>query len=258
MIKRLSGVYKLNDRCVNRAVLNSEVTLLVDGKKFPHVYKDGGFFVLVDLPEGEHTVTLKSWKYQTQELTLNVDYSVDFDEKKSVCHVVMNPSRNHPSAIGAISVSGKLQLSEEKETDFYIMRDRVDFKIAEDSADEGKTEIKLFCSSVKPMLPSTFMIKDKKSDKNEFVVITGMDGETEMFFLDAPLKFSHARSTAVVPMTKCRTDKDGSFYAVMNGLGKTDSDSYELVLMMESGGKTLSKTVNVAKKGETRLDTLKL
>ena len=247
MISRLSCVLKLYSSLDSSDLQTNDVVIYSDGNRYRHSYKKGGFFVLSDMSEGEHLIKITSWKYQTAEIKITVDYSVNFDFSM-VRYVIMNPSPSHPSAARMPSIRGSFG----RQSDFYILHEDCELKIAEDSAKEGNTSVKLFSSLGKPVFPSVFLIKDKADSKNEFVVIKGLDGDS--FMLDSPLKFAHARSTSIVPLIKLSSNADGSFYAVLSGgFKKDDSGRYIVKMFVDKDGKLILKEISAAVRGETAL-----
>lgn len=252
MISRLACALKLSSSLDNADLQPTDVTIYSDGARCPHSYKRGGFFVLTNLPEGEHQIRITSWKYQTAELTITVDYSVNFDIGM-VRYVIMNPSPSHPLAAKMPSLRGSFG----RRTNFYILREDCELKIAEDSAEKGKTSVKLFSALGKPVFPSVFLIRDKAESKHEFVVIKGLDGDS--FMLDSPLEFSHARSTPIVPLIKLTSADDGSFFAVLSGgFSKDDSGGYAVKMFVEKQGKLILRQVSAAAKGETSLGAVEV
>ncbi|MGN0650199.1 MAG: hypothetical protein ACI4KM_07165 [Oscillospiraceae bacterium] len=252
MISRLSCVLKLNSSIDSADLLTNDVTIYSDGVRYRHTYKKGSFFVLSDMSEGEHLIKITSWKYQTAEIKINVDYSVNFDISM-VRYVIMNPSPSHPTAAKLPSIRGSFG----RQTDYYILREDCELKIAEDSAKEGSDKVKLFSSVGKPVFPSVFLIKDKTESKHEFVVIKGLDGDS--FLLDSPLMYAHARSTSVVPLIKLTSEADGSFFAVLSGgFKKDDSGRYLVKLFADKGGKLVSKEITAADRGETALGLIEV
>lgn len=252
MISRLSCVLKLNSSIDSSDLQTNDVVIYSDGNRFRHTYKKGGFFVLSNMSEGEHLIKITSWKYQTAEIKVTVDYSVNFDISM-VRYVIMNPSPSHPTAARMPSIRGSFG----RQADYYILHEDCELKIAEDSAKEGNTTVKLFSSLGKPVFPSVFLIKDKSEAKNEFVVIKGLDGDS--FLLDSPLKYAHARSTSIVPLIKLSSEADGSFFAVLSGgFKKDDSGKYVVKLYVDKGGKLILKEISASIRGETSLGLIEV
>lgn len=254
MVKRLSFVLRLGDVCFNRALLSSEASIYIDGLLFHHEYKNNGYFIVTDIPEGLHTVTVSSFKFQTETLELNVDYSPEITAQQRVHYLMLNPSEKHPQAIRMPSVRGNVAGAEY----VYILRERGELKVAEDDAKAGNTRIRLFCSGAKPQLPSVFRINDKKKANCELVTLSGYN--ENVYQLSEPLRFDHLRSSSVVPLIRVRCGNDGSFFFVIPGDFRADRESGKISLTMitDSGGATQKAQIEAEASGVTELGTLKM
>lgn len=254
MIKRLSFALRLSDVCLNRPLLRSEAHLYVDGLPALCEYKPGGYFVVSDLEEGVHHVEVKSFRLQSEELFIKVDYSADITAQQRTHYLMMNPSEAHPEASRLPSVRGRV-----KNASFvYILRERGELKVAEDTAQAGSTRLKLFCSGARPAFPSTFRIKDKNAADSEVITISGFDGDE--YILAKPLRYSYARSTAVVPLIQVSCNENGEFFFVIPPDFKADTESGEISLSIFSPGKKSVTGTEVKAKsaGITRLGDLKM
>ena len=139
MIKRLSCVVKLIDSFTGRPAAPADAAIFCDGKPIRHKYKAGGFFVLSDLAEGAHTLLIRSWKFQPEQLDVTVDYAA-VNAENAVRYVMLNPSAQHPYAASAPCFHAALPQGES----LYVLREGFMLKIAEDSADAGKTLVRMF------------------------------------------------------------------------------------------------------------------
>ena len=97
VIKRLSCVFRLSDAGSGRLLTRSEVSFREGGAVIKHEYKPGGYFVLTDLPEGDHTITVTAPGYQQEQAVITVDHA-RFSALDSVSYIALNPSRRHPAA----------------------------------------------------------------------------------------------------------------------------------------------------------------
>ncbi len=224
----------------------------MDNEPIRFEYKQGGYFILIDLEEGIHTVTLESYCYQTEVFTIKVDHSVIQRPEIMVRYIVLNPSEKHPQASSMPVVKGVAK-------DFdrvYLQRLGGEMKIAEDDATEGKTAIRLFSPKSGVMLPSLYMIKDKSAAKCEIVMLNGANGD--MYMLDAPLRYSHPRSAEVVPITRIGCGADGSFYFMLPSaliVGNGDVET-SITIFAENDGKLYRTDVKAKNRGTTELGTL--
>ena len=253
MTKQLSFVLQLSDICLKRPLLGSEAAIYVDGLPVRHEYKPGGYFVISDLGEGEHRVAVKSFKLQSTELDITVDYSPDITARQRTYCLMLNPSASHPEAIRLPSVRGRIK---DNKRGVYILRERGELKIAEDTVSAGSTRLKLF--GAKPALPSAFRIGEKNADSRELVIIKGFDGEA--YILAEPLKYSHARSVAVVPLIQVNCDENGEFFFVIPPDLGADKESGKIRLSMicTEGDAVYTAEVRADLKGTADLGELKI
>ncbi len=251
MIKRVSCVLKIFDSSTNYPLKRSQVCISVDGCAAEVIYKEGGYFVLADLAEGEHKIEITSTVFQNESLLINVDYSVNFNELMDVLTVMLNPSERHPQALRGCVLKGTFSKAEC--ISFYVASSSVGLKLAEDNADKGKQTVKLFSGGARVMLPSLFHINDKTEKNCEFVMINSARGDEHI--LGKPLQFAHKRSTEFIPMVQYHSAEDGSFFAV---LPAGSYSSGEVTMLIESKNKLISKTITVNKTGINNIDIVKI
>lgn len=245
MTKRLSCVVKLTDSFTGRPAAPADAEMFCDGAPIRHQYKTGGFFVLSDLAQGEHRIEIRSWKFQPERLDITVDYSV-LNAENAVRYIMLNPSMQHPSAASAPCFHADIPQGEP----LYVLREGFQLKIAEDSADAGKTLVRMFSPKSAALFPSLFLIRDKAASKSEFVVIKGCDGD--MFMLESPLKHSHARSTAVVPLVKYTAGADGVFVLLPQGLPAKDAE-VRFTVLTEKAGRLAEKELCIPERGMSQV-----
>lgn len=256
MIKRVSCVLRLFDSTLCTPLLASQAEVRVDGQRVKPIWKPGGYFVLSDLPEGEHNVWVGSALFFHDELTVNVDYSRVFDERRDVLTVMLNPSEAHPAVQSGISLRGRF--SRDGVTVFYIPRGTQGFKIAEDGADAGRTKIKLFTKSSNVRVPRLCYINDKNAKNGEFVLLSAVEGEE--YTLASPLKKPHKRAAELVPVLKYRSNADGSFFARLPQGYKLDPEigKLELTVLVEASDEVVSHTLTLTSKGENDVGVIKI
>lgn len=247
MIKRLSFALRLLDGFLNRALTGSEAEIWVDGTKYPHEYKPNGYFVVVDLKEGEYSVAVKSPKFQTETMTICVGGSED-----PVRYLTLNPSESHPAALRSPRIAGRAVGAQE----LYIMRTGRGLKIAEDTAEAGNTSVKLFCGGARPRLPAFFRIRDKTASRSEIVTLTG--AKEDVYRLGEPLAFSHPRSSEVIPLIRLLCAENGAFFFVVPPEFRPDKDGKIKLGVLAKRGGVLEETEWVAgSTGKTELGDIK-
>lgn len=251
MLKQVSCVVKIYDSSTNTALQPAQVRLSLDGSAIKPVYKNGGYFVLIDLPEGEHTLLVTSAVFQPQEQLITVDHSRRFDENMDVIPIMLNPSAQNPGAVRGHALKGAFSSAER--VSFYVANGKTCLKLAEDNAEKGKKTVKLFAGSARVVLPSLFQINDKTEKNREFVMINAARGDE--YILAKPLKYAHKRSTEFIPMVRYQSAEDGSFFAVLPAGSCTEG---EVTLLIEKGGKLVAKTAAVKGTGVNDAGTIKL
>ena len=254
MVRSLSFALRLSDVCLNRALLSSQASVYVDGVLYRHEYKRNGYFIVSDLPEGLHTVTVCSYMFQTETLEINVDYSPEITAQQRVHYLMLNPSEKHPQAVRMPSVRGILPGEEY----VYILRERGELKVAEDDAKAGNTQLRLFCGGAQPQLPSVFRINDKKSENSELVTLTGCSDNT--YQLSEPLRSDHPPSSSVIPLIRVRCGNDGGLFFFIPDDFRADKESGKicLTLISDSGGTIKKARIEAEAVGATELGTIKM
>lgn len=251
MMKRLSFALRLFDVCLNRPLLRSEAEVFADGARVRCEYKPGGYFVVCDLPEGEHTVEIRSFMLQTVIFSVMVDNSPEITAAQRTQYICMNPSKKHPQAAKLPSISGSVSGARS----VFVLRGRAALKIAEDNAAKGSERLKLF--GAVPTLPSAFRIMDRKGG-SETVMISGFDGEE--YVLARPLENSHTRSVEVVPLIEVSCNENGGFFFVLPPDFKADKDSGEISVNIFTWDEKSAKSAEIkaAPHGTTELGEIKM
>lgn len=254
MVKQLSFALRLSDVCLNRVLLSSEANVYVDGVLRRHEYKKDGYFIFTDIPEGIHRVSVSSFKFQTEVLDINVDYSPNITAQQRLHYIMLNPSERHPEAVRMPSVRGNAPGAEY----VYILRERCELKVAEDTAQAGNTQLRLFCSGAKPQLPSVFRINDKKAANSELITLSGY--KDNIYQLSEPLKYPHPRSSSVVALIRVRCDEDGGFFFVIPPDFRPDKESgkIHLTIISDDGTSAKSAQEEAMASGVTELGVIKM
>jgi hypothetical protein len=223
----------------------------LNGEPCKPVYKTGGYFVLIDLPEGTYRIGVRSALFQPDEFAVAVSYEKPFDERRDVVTVMMNPSPLHPMAGTGLAVRGCL--GSDAPRVFYILGRAGGFKIAEDHAVAGGQQIKLFALSKSVTLPLVCLVNDKDPRKAEFVEVNAVSDDR--YGLAAPLRFDHKRSTELIPMIRYRCGEDGSFFIKPTSVdgGK---DGHLLKLFYETSDGLVVREVSVPASGEIFVGTV--
>ena len=105
VIKRLSCVFRLSDAGSGRLLTRSEVSFREGGAVIKHEYKPGGYFVLTDLPEGDHTITVTAPGYQQEQAVITV---VSFRPCFASTAACRSPGNTRPGAALPVNSSTRI------------------------------------------------------------------------------------------------------------------------------------------------------
>ncbi len=252
VIKRLSCAFRLTDAGTGRALGGSEARFSSDGGSLRCEYKPGGYFVLNDLPEGAHRLTVTAPGYQPERLTVNVDYT-RADALERVVYLPLNPSRSHPAAGRMPSICGAASGFDT----LYVIGSAGKLRVAEEKAAAGSSEIRMFSEPGAPPLPADFLIGGVGGKTAELARLTGnRDG---LCSTQSPLKYAHLRSETAEPLVRLRCDEDGGFFLLLAGNFRPDKQTgrYTLTFVAEKNGKIVTSSVHAALKGCTDAGKLK-
>lgn len=176
----------------------------VDGRPFRPLVKDGGTYLFLDLPEGEHIITLSGAYYRPEEVRV----------EKSCREVIvtMKPAENYPFGRQCprlrlhLGVPGGVVWAAE-------MNPLTELKIAQATAAAGAEEVQLFCRDParKLALPRDFLLADEKAP--EVCRIEDLSSSAPTL-LAKPLGYDHKRGCCLYPAQRYRADTEGLVQAV--------------------------------------------
>lgn len=207
VIKRLSCVFRLSDAGSGRLLTRSEVSFREGGAVIKHEYKPGGYFVLTDLPEGDHTITVTAPGYQQEQAVITVDHA-RFSALDSVSYVALNPSRRHPAADRYPSVCG----SAPGFGTVYAVRAAGNLRVAEERSEAGASEVRMFQETGAPALPALFLLGSGKT--SELVMFTGSRDGVYIFSSDRRQLYSLNDGGSPVTRFSVGDFSGGSVYSV--------------------------------------------
>lgn len=255
VIKRLSCAFRLTDSGTGRALGGSEARFSSDGGNIRHEYKPGGYFVLTDLPEGSHRLTVTAPGYQPEELTATVDYTSG-DALERVIYLALNPSRTHPAAARMPSVCGTAPGFEA----LYAVSSAGSLRVAEEKTAAGAVEIRMFTESGAPALPADFLLGSADGSAGKTAELVRLTGNRDgLCSVQSPLRYPHLRSETARPLIRLRCGENGGFFLLLAGNFRPDrqTGNYLLTFAAEKGGKIVTATVQAAPRGCTDAGKLK-
>lgn len=245
VVKRLSCVFRLTDGCTNKPLKGGEAGIYLGGERLRHQYKEGGYFVITDLPFGEYTLEIKAVGFQTETVAVNVDESAAAD----VVYLALNPSREHPAVSSMSCASGTAA----GVGTLYVVRPQGKMCVAEEKSAAGAQTIKMFCEG-RMSLPMTFLLGE--GAHAEFVTITAdNDGVCSA---SAPLKYAHKRSESALPLIRLGCE-DG-FFVMLPQEFSPDKQTGKIALKFaaKKAGKIVYANAEILPKKINDLGELKL
>lgn len=247
VIKRLSCVFRLSDGVSGKLLGGSEAAFFESGSALRHEFKPGGWFVLTDLSEGRHEITVSAPGHQPEEVSVDVGGEAG-NALDHVIYLALNPSRGHPAAGRAPSVCGTAAGFDT----IYAFRAAGCLRVAEERSEAGASEIWMFQETGAPPLPALFLLGSGKT--SELATLTGIrDG---LCSVQAPLRYAHMRSETAQPLIRLRCDENGGFFLMLpEASGRTGE--HELILIAEKSGKLVTAHAEYSGRGCTDIGRLK-
>jgi len=242
----VSIVFKIIDRFRKRVLLAPEVRIFLNKQRIQPLYKVGGYFVFTDLPAGPTCFEITSPIFRTEKVIADIP---EAGSGYIMNHLMMNPSRNYPFGGPVTTVSGRITMGGVPFTEQQFHMIPGDggevMKIAEDKAEAGNRQLKLFAAVSERQLsiPGKYMIKDKEEGRREFCLITQNADKDGFYPLEKEMAYSHRRATPLVEVIQCATFSDGSFFTALPDL-KESKASLD-ILVQGTAVKSIRKTFKI-------------
>ena len=211
--RRLSAVFLVRDGFTGRSLQSgAELRCRLDGAPCAPLWKAGGYLVLCDLPEGEHTLAIERRLFLPESRTFSVGKDGPWEDAISPRAGAGYPFPPESAVLELTLVRGK---APSEEPVWMGMSPPSPLKLAQD---DGKgSEIRLFCRNPALLpLPGTFLLPQKEG--GELVGIKSLEGEVGK--LERPLLGKHPRGTELVPMLRYFPNAQGRLRAVFSRAGK--------------------------------------
>ncbi len=211
----VSAVFQVRDGFTGRLVEGNRLGCTLDGGRIRPMVKPGGYLVLVDLPEGEHRLTLQCAGFRAE--------TVDFTASRYRCwegYLALKPAegyvfRQEATRLQLTVKAGGKPLAGERL--WLAPPGAPDCKVAQATAQAGCTQLRLYCKTPGRLpLPGAVLIDD--GGDSEVVTLLSLTGEVGQ--LAAPLRNSHSRSRRLLPAQVYRTDEGGQLTAVFPAAGE--------------------------------------
>lgn len=211
----VSAVCRVHDGFTGRLIDGRDLRCALDGTPVRPVCKPGGYLVLTDLPEGPHRLSLRCRGF-CEELT---DFSVDTALLQKL-YISLKPSEQYVFHQEAVRL--RLRLLEggrpaAGRTLWLTVPTAAECRVAQDAAEPGAEQLRLFCGGAADSLPVPGMFLIEDGADSEIVSLLSVEAETGS--LAAPLRRRHRRSKCLLPAQQFRADGDGTFTAVFRTAG---------------------------------------
>ncbi len=205
---RAGGVFHVRDAFTGLPLAPSKVLCSLDGRPCRPVAKREGYLILLDLPAGPHTLTLRCRGYR--------DETVDFiaGETAPELDVTLKPGVGYPFRQKPV----RLELILKRDgvpaegIPFWLAAvSGPEIKLAQARAEAGEWQLRLFCKYPDTVpTPAPFLLEDGAD--SELVTLRSFEGETGV--LAAPLAKAHGRGKRLLPAQSYRTDPAGGAAAL--------------------------------------------
>ena len=204
----VSAVLAVYDGFTGSAISRSTVTCFLDGARYMPEYREGGYFVFVNVPPGEHRVELRSARYEPEFVTLNIR-----QDETAEYGVTLKPAPHYPFGGAATSLivrfSNKRKPVSGRTVWLAARAAGEEFKLAQDQAEAGVTEARIFSRGGRAAYARNFLIADGKG--SEVVFISDIRDSQAVFA--EPLERGHKRGAAFYPAQAFVTGAQGEIMA---------------------------------------------
>lgn len=204
------AVLRVLDGFTGRPLPPSALRCTVDGMPLRPIVKDGGYYILTNLPPGEHQVALDAPRYAGERLTVPGD-------RRETLNVLVTMKPGEGYRFGAAVTWLTLHVTSGKKTPLPGQRVWIaaqnplfELRIAQDAISKGDTGGRLFYpASIKTLsLPRDFLLLD--GERSEVCRVEDLE---EPCFA-APLGFDHKRGRSMFPAQVYTADGEGKIRAV--------------------------------------------
>ena len=222
----VSLALNLLDGFSGRPLKPAQVRLFLDEEPCRPVYKEGGWFVLVNLAAGEHALRVEGEGFQAEERRVQGGQAYE----EMALRLLPAPSYRFGRRVTTLTLcladrDGRPLPGRRL---YALEGERRALRLAQDDAQPGALQLRLF-SAEKPArlpVPGLFFLEDGEgSELVELRLAQGM-----AFQLQAPLARAHRRGCLLRPARACAADEKGELFLVAEEEGPLG------LLLEEAGG----------------------
>ena len=209
-LRRVSLAVLLIDDLTGRAIKGSNARAWIENEK-PPVKKGDGWFVFTDLSPRSYTVNAEGGHYLPQSVACVFEGG-----KPQTLRICLKPSRTYPVPYGFLRVEGKAEPN--AEVTIFTQSRHSALKLLSD-AEKGSETLCVFHAEGADLEGGTFrVISQSGAEESVFIGAKQFDNT---YALHSPLQNDYTRiGTILTSATVTRADKNGRFFAVLNGAAK--------------------------------------
>lgn len=209
-LRRVSLAVLLIDDLTGRAITGSNARAWIENEK-PPIKKGDGWFVFTDLLLRQYTVNAEGGHYMKQSVSCGLDGG-----KVQTLRICLKPSKTYPVPYGFLRVEGKAEPS--AEVTVYMLSRQSSFKLLSD-AEKGGDSLNIFHGSGADLEGGTFRVIAQGGAEETVFLREKLSDNT--YGLLSPLQNDYPRiGTVLVSATVAEADKNGRFFAALNGAAK--------------------------------------
>lgn len=206
----VSVALNLLDGFTGRPLKPAQVRVFLDGEPVRAVYKEGGWFVLVNLAPGMHALRVEGEGFQPEERTVQGGAACE----EIVLRLLPAPSYRFGRRVTTLTV--RLPEGQREAGVYALGGERYALRLAQDDAAPGDRKLRLFSSEKAALLPVPGLFYLEDGDQGELVSLRAAEGMN--FSLETPLQRAHRRGCLLRPASACRANAAGEiFLAVEEG-----------------------------------------
>ncbi|HIX65158.1 MAG TPA: hypothetical protein H9736_02810 [Candidatus Anaerotruncus excrementipullorum] len=194
-----SAVLAVRDGYTGRPVTASAVQCFLDGQRVLPQYRQGGYLVFLNLPDGPHQLLLRGAYYQDERLQFQTAGGSPVE-----WGVTLKPSAAYPFRRAVTQLAVRL----EGGGALWVAAQGAawELRLAQDEAPAGSRSLKIFYRGGPEAHPrGQYLLCDKS--KSETVTVAGLEGERAE--LEAPLAHPHRRGAVLLPAQCYHADAQG-------------------------------------------------
>lgn len=231
----LSKAILLRDAFTEETVTGG-VQIRVPGQGKKPVGKPGGYWLFMDMGQGEFEIEITSAIYQSRRVCLIPDSEEEAEE------IFLYPSRCYPRRAGMLMAEGTADAG--MVLHFHLEKDMPECRLIQDCK-KGDNELSMFRKDSVGARRKWY-IRDKGKQTGEYLIVRESEEELQRCRLHAPLKYSYRKKdTAIYPAYACIADEEGKFCLL---LPRPENIECRLYYSYTENGKEFSGEIEMKEK----------